>query len=97
MCVCSDLMHLINNDNITHDNKFEFFKQKIKNIGIPVGLTSLTTAIVFFKFLFFRSVANYKIWHYNNNRYFDFTIYYILLVMQFVLILICIYLKEIKN
>lgn len=51
VCV-SDLMHLINNDNITHDNKFEFFKQKIKNIGIPVGLTSLTTAIGFLSFCF---------------------------------------------
>ena len=45
VCV-SDLMHLINDNNIVIKNKKEFFKQKVKNIGIPVGLTSLTTAIV---------------------------------------------------
>ena len=51
VCV-SDLMHLINNNQKFIADKKEFFKQKIKNIGIPVGLTSLTTAIGFLSFCF---------------------------------------------
>ena len=51
VCV-SDLMHLINDNNIVIKNKKEFFKQKVKNIGVPVGLTSLTTAIGFLSFCF---------------------------------------------
>ena len=51
VCV-SDLMHLINDNQQFISNKKEFFKQKIKNIGIPVGLTSLTTAIGFLSFCF---------------------------------------------
>ena len=51
VCV-SDLMHLINDNQKFIADKKEFFKQKIKNIGIPVGLTSLTTAIGFLSFCF---------------------------------------------
>jgi hypothetical protein len=51
VCV-SDLMHLINDNQVFISDKKEFFKQKIKNIGIPVGLTSLTTAIGFLSFCF---------------------------------------------
>jgi uncharacterized protein len=51
VCV-SDLMHLINDNQDFISDKKEFFKQKIKNIGIPVGLTSLTTAIGFLSFCF---------------------------------------------
>ena len=51
VCV-SDLMHLINDNNIVIKNRKEFFKQKVKNIGVPVGLTSLTTAIGFLSFCF---------------------------------------------
>ena len=51
VCV-SDLMHLINNSGIKIKNKLDFFKTKVKNIGIPVGLTSLTTAIGFLSFCF---------------------------------------------
>ena len=51
VCV-SDLMHLINDNQQFISDKKEFFKQKIKNIGIPVGLTSLTTAIGFLSFCF---------------------------------------------
>ena len=51
VCV-SDLMHLINDNQKFISDKKEFFKQKIKNIGIPVGLTSLTTAIGFLSFCF---------------------------------------------
>ena len=51
VCV-SDLMHLINDNQQYISDKKEFFKQKIKNIGIPVGLTSLTTAIGFLSFCF---------------------------------------------
>ena len=51
VCV-SDLMHLINDNQKLITDKKEFFKQKIKNIGIPVGLTSLTTAIGFLSFCF---------------------------------------------
>ncbi len=51
VCV-SDLMHLINDNQQFITDKKEFFKQKIKNIGIPVGLTSLTTAIGFLSFCF---------------------------------------------
>ena len=51
VCV-SDLMHLINDNQQFISNKKGFFKQKIKNIGVPVGLTSLTTAIGFLSFCF---------------------------------------------
>jgi len=51
VCV-SDLMHLINDSKINIENKKEFFKQKVKNIGVPVALTSLTTAIGFLSFCF---------------------------------------------
>ena len=51
VCV-SDLMHLINDSKINIEEKKEFFKQKVKNIGIPVALTSLTTAIGFLSFCF---------------------------------------------
>ena len=51
VCV-SDLMHLINDNQQFISDKKEFFKQKIKNIGIPVGLTSLTTGIGFLSFCF---------------------------------------------
>ena len=51
VCV-SDLMHLINDNQQFISDKKEFFKQKIKNIGVPVGLTSLTTAIGFLSFCF---------------------------------------------
>lgn len=51
VCV-SDLMHLINDNQQFISDKKEFFKQKIKNIGVPVSLTSLTTAIGFLSFCF---------------------------------------------
>ena len=51
VCI-SDLMHLINDNQQFISNKKGFFKKKIKNIGVPVGLTSLTTAIGFLSFCF---------------------------------------------
>ena len=51
VCV-SDLMHLINDSKIMAKSKIEFFKKKVKNIGVPVALTSLTTAIGFLSFCF---------------------------------------------
>ncbi len=47
----SDFMHLLNADNKIK-NKFYFFDQQLKNIGKPVFLTSLTTAIGFLSFTF---------------------------------------------
>jgi len=51
VCV-SDFMHLLNPDNIITKNKKKYFIEKVKIIGMPVALTSFTTAIGFFKFLF---------------------------------------------
>ena len=51
VCV-SDLMHLNNDSKIMAKSKIEFFKKKSKNIGVPVALTSLTTAIGFLSFCF---------------------------------------------
>ena len=50
VCI-SDFMHLVNNNN-KFDNKLEYFKSQIRNIGKPVALTSITTAIGFLSFCF---------------------------------------------
>ncbi len=47
----SDFMHLLNTDDVIK-NKTDFFEQQLKNIGKPVFLTSLTTAIGFLSFTF---------------------------------------------
>lgn len=51
VCV-SDLMHLLNEDNISTENKKDYFIKKVKIVGIPVALTSFTTAIGFLSFCF---------------------------------------------
>ena len=51
VCV-SDFMHLLNPDNITTKNKKNYFIEKVKIIGMPVALTSFTTAIGFLSFCF---------------------------------------------
>ena len=47
----SDFMHLLNSDKL-YKNKFKSFKTQLKKIGIPVFITSLTTAIGFLSFMF---------------------------------------------
>ena len=47
----SDFMHLLNSD-ILYRNKFRYFKVQLRKIGIPVFITSLTTAIGFLSFTF---------------------------------------------
>jgi len=47
----SDFMHLLNSD-ILYRNKFRYFKVQLSKIGIPVFITSLTTAIGFLSFTF---------------------------------------------
>ena len=51
VCV-SDFMHLVNNNKQNKKIKFEYFSQKINDIGKPVALTSITTAIGFLSFCF---------------------------------------------
>jgi len=51
VCV-SDFMHLINNAGITKKTSIDYFKYQINNIGKPVALTSITTAIGFLSFCF---------------------------------------------
>lgn len=47
----SDFMHLLNSDKL-YKNKFKSFKTQLEKIGIPVFITSLTTAIGFLSFMF---------------------------------------------
>jgi len=47
----SDFMHLLNTNEIIED-KFNFFRSQLINVGKPVFLTSLTTAIGFLSFTF---------------------------------------------
>lgn len=47
----SDFMHLLNHKNLT-SNKYKLFNYQLLNIGRPVFLTSLTTAIGFLSFTF---------------------------------------------
>ena len=47
----SDFMHLLNSDKL-YKNKFRSFKTQLEKIGIPVFITSLTTAIGFLSFMF---------------------------------------------
>jgi len=51
VCI-SDFMHLVNDNGDTKKSKFEYFKYQINNIGKPVALTSITTAIGFLSFCF---------------------------------------------
>ena len=51
VCV-SDFMHLVNDNGDTKKSKLEYFKYQINNIGKPVALTSITTAIGFLSFCF---------------------------------------------
>ena len=51
VCI-SDFMHLVNNAGITKKTSVDYFKYQINNIGKPVALTSLTTAIGFLSFCF---------------------------------------------
>ena len=51
VCV-SDLMHLLNEDNISAESKKDYFIKKVKIVGVPVALTSFTTAIGFLSFCF---------------------------------------------
>jgi predicted RND superfamily exporter protein len=44
-------MHLLNSDKL-YKNKFRSFKTQLEKIGIPVFITSLTTAIGFLSFMF---------------------------------------------
>ena len=47
----SDFMHLLNSDKL-YENKFRSFKYQLEKIGMPVFITSLTTAIGFLSFMF---------------------------------------------
>ena len=47
----SDFMHLLNSDKL-YKNKYKSFKTQLEKIGIPVFITSLTTAIGFLSFMF---------------------------------------------
>ena len=47
----SDFMHLRNSDKL-YKNKFRSFKTQLDKIGMPVFITSLTTAIGFLSFMF---------------------------------------------
>ena len=47
----SDFMHLLNSDKL-YKNKFRSFKTQLEKIGVPVFITSLTTAIGFLSFMF---------------------------------------------
>ena len=47
----SDFMHLLNADKL-YKNKFRSFKTQLEKIGMPVFITSLTTAIGFLSFMF---------------------------------------------
>ena len=47
----SDFMHLLNSDKL-YKNKFRSFKYQLEKIGMPVFITSLTTAIGFLSFMF---------------------------------------------
>ena len=47
----SDFMHLLNSDKL-YTNRFRYFKVQLRKIGIPVFITSLTTAIGFLSFTF---------------------------------------------
>ena len=40
----SDFMHLLNSDKL-YTNRFRYFKVQLRKIGVPVFITSLTTAI----------------------------------------------------
>ena len=51
VCI-SDFMHLVNDNGDTKKSKLEYFKYQINNIGKPVALTSVTTAIGFLSFCF---------------------------------------------
>lgn len=47
----SDIMHLVNNQDYSLQNKKDIFLKKLDTIGIPVLITSLTTMISFFSFV----------------------------------------------
>ena len=51
VCI-SDFMHLVNDNVETKKSKLEYFKYQVNNIGKPVALTSITTAIGFLSFCF---------------------------------------------
>lgn len=51
VCI-SDFMHLVNDNGETKKSKQEYFKYQVNNIGKPVALTSITTAIGFLSFCF---------------------------------------------
>ena len=51
VCI-SDFMHLVNDNGKTKKSKLEYFKYQVNNIGKPVALTSITTAIGFLSFCF---------------------------------------------
>ncbi len=51
VCI-SDFMHLVNESGDAKKSKLEYFKYQINNIGKPVALTSITTAIGFLSFCF---------------------------------------------
>jgi predicted RND superfamily exporter protein len=50
VCI-SDMMHLLNN-RFNPKNKKEYFVNQIRNVGIPVALTSFTTSVGFLSFCF---------------------------------------------
>ena len=51
VCI-SDFMHLVNDNGDNKKSKLEYFKYQVNNIGKPVALTSITTAIGFLSFCF---------------------------------------------
>ena len=53
VCI-SDFLHLtnFNKDDLKKTDKFQLFQNQVKKIGIPVFLTSITTAIGFLSFIF---------------------------------------------
>ena len=48
----SDVMHLVNNQRNKFDDKKKIFLERLNEIGKPVLITSLTTMISFFSFVF---------------------------------------------
>ncbi|MDC3116006.1 MMPL family transporter, partial [Bacteroidota bacterium] len=53
VCI-SDFLHLtnFNKDDLKKTDKFQLFQNQVKKIGVPVFLTSITTAIGFLSFIF---------------------------------------------
>ena len=47
----SDIMHLINNQDLNFKTGEEVFVSQMRKIGVPIAITSITTMISFFTFI----------------------------------------------